>query len=210
MITLTAHENYNPRFAPSGAKKAYIARITGRDSKMTFAREFIGKTSADVDSVGLYATRSVDKKGRDEGEEYPMVYVLPNGTLEETYVTKEEAMTLAKALESRTFDSIVSVNADGTWEFCTAKKAEQAAVAQTIDSATNACWAVLSALPEKEVKKVLAALKARVSPKLPPAVEPLSPETPVGIANDYAQEAGASEVSAGWDQTPVMAHEGMS
>ena len=41
-ITLHGTTEYNPRFAPSGAKKGYVARITGRKSgPMKYEREFL-------------------------------------------------------------------------------------------------------------------------------------------------------------------------
>ena len=211
-ITLKAYNGYNERFAPSGAKKAYIARITGRDSKMTFAREFLGHGDVMVDDAGLYEVRTTDKKGRAD-DEYILLLDCPafpakdGDTIRSFIASREEAMKLAKAMESRTIDAIAEVvdatsekRAERTWAFVTPKQAEKAAVAQTIDSATNACWSILQALPEKEAKKVLAALKARVSPKLPATVEPLLPETPCGIVNDYAQTNGSV---AGQDSTPI-------
>ena len=56
------------------AGKQFIARITGRNPKYTFEREFIGKkedskgktTSVTIDEPGLYQTRDVDSKGRSD------------------------------------------------------------------------------------------------------------------------------------------------
>jgi len=187
MITLRVQNNYNERFAPAGAKKAYIARITGRDPKMTFAREFHGKEVM-VDEPGLYELRNTDKKGRPD-DEYCIIYPDVDGSLVEESVDKEFAMKLAKLLDSRSIESCL----DSNGEIVTAKQAEKAVVARTIDDVTNACWTLIQTLPEKEAKKVLAALKARVSPKQI-AQSPLSPETPCGIVTQV-----------GMDSTPAIA-----
>lgn len=198
MITLTANEAYNSRFAPVGAKKAYVARITGRSSKMTFEREFLGKGNVDVDTPGLYETRSVDKKGRAEEPDYILIMQLGDDIRSCKTVSKEDAMKIAKALDAgRRLEEIVEMTAadpaEGkkygvtSYSLITPRQAETKAVAQTIDTATEACWAVLAALPEKEAKKVLANLKGRVSPPKPAIVPALSPETPVGIVADHAQ-----------------------
>lgn len=178
MVLLKAYEDYNDRFAPAGAKKAYVARLVGRDSKMTFDREFLGKGDVMVDAPGIYETRSVDKKGRPDEPDYILLLDCPafpseNGqTLSSFVATKEQAMKIAKALdEGRSIDGIARVvdasgktRSERTWELLTAREAAKTQAAQTVDAAIDACWQIMANLPEKEAKKVVAALKAKVSP----------------------------------------------
>ena len=201
MITLSASAAYG-----FGGKQ-FIARITGRHPKFTFAYEFIGRkggkrnesTDADVDTPGLYITRDWTRKNVAD-DNFVLIIETADGDLKEIGVEKDDAMKIAKALDDgRPFATIVEFDTDGDcWRFVTPKQAEQAAVARTIDSATDACWAVLMALPEKEAKKVLAALKVRVSPPKPVA------DAPVGIVSDAAQDAGATPAEVGMDPTPVL------
>jgi hypothetical protein len=65
MITLTADSKCY------GSTSQYMARITGRDPKFTFRREFTGKkdrstTTAYIDEPGLFEMCDIDKKGRKE------------------------------------------------------------------------------------------------------------------------------------------------
>lgn len=216
MITLRASENYNSRFAPPGAKKAYIARITGRDSKMTFAREFLGKESVDVDTPGLYETRSVDKKGRPEDPDYILICEVNGETRSNRTVTKEDAMKIAKALDQgRTIDAIVEMTVgpvpEGkqfgatSYSLITSRQAETSKVAQTIDTAVDGCWRILQVLPPKEAKKVLSQLRVRVSPPNPPTptVAPLVEEAPVGMVSDRALDHDVSPATLGLTPTPV-------
>lgn len=84
----------------------YVARITGRDPKFTFKREFVGRkcgkrgdvTSYDTDEPGLYEECSVTKRGKDS------TYWLmlpdsrrPSGFMTET-IDKADAMRIAKAI----------------------------------------------------------------------------------------------------------------
>lgn len=195
MITLKAYEKYNERFAPAGAKKAYVARIKGRDSKMTFAREFLGKGEVDVDTPGLYECRSVDKKGRPDEPDWVLVMEIGDRLRSCRTVTKEDAMKIAKAMDDgRTIEQIVVMTAappaEGkefgvtSYSLVTKREAEQKAAATTIDEAVAGCWAVIQALPEKEAKKVLAALKAKVSPPAPkPAEQATTPELMQELSN---------------------------
>lgn len=85
--------------------KQFVARITGRDAKFTFARQFLGRkggkrgesTSVDVDETGLYVTRDIDRKGNAD-ETFWLVYAVGS---ELYFLTVEatEAMGLAKALD---------------------------------------------------------------------------------------------------------------
>ena len=98
------------------------------------------------------------------------VVIEADGALVKLRSDKQDAMTIARALdERRPFTGIVAAAKDDegkpVYEILSAREAAKAQQAQTVDSAIEACWAALQALPEKEAKKVLAALRARVSPK---------------------------------------------
>lgn len=65
-------------------RKQYVARITGRAAKVTFARDFVGQkygkrqesTSYDTDEVGLYELCSIDRKGQKE-QRYRLILPAP-------------------------------------------------------------------------------------------------------------------------------------
>jgi hypothetical protein len=187
MITLQVQNDYNERFAPTGAKKAYIARITGRDSKMTFAREFVGKEIM-VDEPGLYELRNTDKKGRAD-DSYVLIFRDNVGDLYESTESKEFAMKLAKLLDSRSIESCI----DETGNIQTAKQAEKITVAKSVDDITQACWTLLQTLPEKQGKKVLSALKALVSPPKEKPAESV-PESSPEVASEAVPAIAGSIV----------------
>lgn len=91
--------------------KQYIARITGRDAKFTFAREFVGRKGGtrnesaeyDTDEPGLYMSCDIDKRG-NKNETYYIVYDLPGYGLTSVYPTKTDMMSLAKRLDSGSLD----------------------------------------------------------------------------------------------------------
>ena len=97
-----------------GNAKQYVARITGRDSKFTFSREFIGRksgkrgesTEATVDEPGLYMTCDVDRKGgKDE------TFILFDGERDEQ-VTLEQAMEIAKRMQAGSVDFAAEITAE--------------------------------------------------------------------------------------------------
>ena len=212
MITLRANCACNLRYTP-GAKKPYIARLTGRDSKVTFAREFIGATSIDVDEPGIYECRAVDKKGRADECEYVLLLDCPaypdadGETINEYDATKAEAMKICKALdEGRSIDAICACIDTHKWELMTKHAAESKQAAETIDAVIEACWEEIHKLPEKDAKKVLADLRARVSPpKITPAVQALATtEAPTGVVADAALDAGTHPAVMGMETTPAI------
>jgi len=82
--------------------KQFVARITGRNPRFTFERDFICKKSgkrgeysrALVDEPGLYQTRDIDRKG---GADDTFVLVWLDGeVLRRIVVSESEAMALAK------------------------------------------------------------------------------------------------------------------
>jgi hypothetical protein len=182
MISLSASADF-------GLTGQYVARITGRDAKFTFAREFVGAkygkrnegTSADVDDPGLYECRDVTRKGRVDRF---WLVVEVDGQLVKLRSDKEDAMAIARALDDRRpFVEIVEASQNAgsdppvyMYEIVSPKAAKAAQQAQTVDRAIEACWAAMQALPEKEAKKVLRALAARVSPPKPAVPPVASPE----------------------------------
>lgn len=187
MIELKVWNGYNEKYAPQGAKKAYVARIKGRDSKMTFNREFLGM-SPTIDEPGLFELRKTDNKGRaDDG--YRVIAEVDGELKVSITFDKPDAMRIAKAMdEGRSIEQIVKLTGrpgknDPTTtvydiEIMTAKQAEKATVGQTIESAINGCWELIKNLPEKDAKKVMAALKVKVSPPKPAEPIDTQPEAP--------------------------------
>lgn len=165
-----------------GKSGQYVARLTGRDSKFTFQREFIGtkygkrneSTSAEVDDPGAYMVRHCGRKGNDERYFFVAEFA---GELHKIRADKADCMTVCKALDAgRAFDEIVRVSAatdsaDGVvYEILSPAAAAKAHVSATFDSAVEQCAAILGVLPDRELKKALKALRARFAP--PPATEP--------------------------------------
>ena len=102
-VTLTASARYG-----YGGKQ-YIARITGRDSKFIFAREFVGQKGGKrresseymTDEPGMYMTCDIDSKGRKD-ETFFVVYIGDDGKLKMSSTSKERAMKLAKMMDEGT------------------------------------------------------------------------------------------------------------
>lgn len=184
-ITLRAGASY-------GHTGMYIARILGRDSKFTFSREFVGRkidsrnSEAMLDEAGLYEVMDIDRKGR-KVHCYVIIARHPSGEgLEKLSCDKEDAMKIAKLLADRSIDEIIE-NRDDGWDILTASETARKQAGQTVDSAIAACWAAMEALPEKQAKAVLKALRDRVSPpKAKP--EPQAAEQPAADAETPAAE----------------------
>lgn len=288
MITLSASASYG-----SGGKQ-YIARIVGRNSKMTFEREFVGSkrgkrgehSEADLDTPGLYECRDIGRKG-DKEDRYVLLIEVDVGADEPELLqfpcNKEDALKIGKAMDAgRKFPELVEawvadpecaamvakvIEVDRTiiavggpdwigravkagaaipddatpeqaaailgahqapikeerarvakqlaemlsagkpcksgWDHVTVRQARTAEVAQTIDTATEACWEVLQSLAEKEGKKVLTALRQRLSPPKSAAQVGMSENTPAGVVADANAEAGVPAKQMGMDRTPV-------
>ncbi len=91
MATLTLSCSDMARSKDRGRTKPFVARITGRDSKFTFAREFLAK-SVVVDEPGLYQTRNASRYGEAED-----TYCVYDG-VRSARVSHEDAMSLAKEM----------------------------------------------------------------------------------------------------------------
>jgi hypothetical protein len=178
MITLTAESKQY------GNSSQYIARIVGRSTKFTYEREFTGRksdrtTTAHVDEAGLFEIVDIDKKGRkepgfvlvvDRPAECPPLSPEGDPDFIRLYPTEKDALAIAKRFDAgeKLSDFIAIVKTSETeygFEIRTKAQAARASVAASIDAITEQCWTLLQMLPEKEAKKVLAALKSRVSPK---------------------------------------------
>ncbi len=98
--------------ASYGHTGQYVARLTGRDSKFTFAREFIGRRSertstADVDDAGLYEICDVDRRGGKDSTYWVVAKV--GDELYKFAASKAEAMKIAKAFDDgRKLEDVVS------------------------------------------------------------------------------------------------------
>lgn len=170
-VTLSASADF-------GHTGQYVARLTGRNSKFTFEREFIGSksgkrgdySSADVDDPGVYEMRDVTRKGKFD--RYRIVVEF-DGELHKLVSDKEDAMAVCKQLDAgRAFADIVRASRDDegkvVYEILTAKQAAQAALGDVAEQIA----ALLRPLEEKAQK---AAMK-RVRELLAPAA---SAEAPV-------------------------------
>ena len=186
-ITLRGTTDYNTNSPPRDAKKGYVAKIKGTAAgALRFDREFFGeKCIVTEGDEGLYERQRGDKKGGFT-RWYPVILshaehgLIIDGDCDEVEVRKvakllDQGIDIADAVELT--DLRESENNPGNWLFTakarTSRQATKAKKSATIGSAIEECWSVLLLLPEAEQKKVLAALKKRVSPpKEAPANEP--------------------------------------
>jgi len=202
--------------------KQYIGRVTGRDPKWGLRLEFIGtkggkrneETTAEVDDPGIYVVRNWDRKNRAD-ETYLLILEVGQDDegapkLRSFSLDKSDALKIAKLMDGgrkladivEPIDAAPERRADRTWGYITVRQAASKAEAQTIDSATEACWQVLTALPEKQAKKVLAALRLRVSPPKTAQQLGMAADTPVGPVLDANTDAGVPAEQTGTDATP--------
>ena len=175
----SATMGYHPRFPPSGAKKPYTARITGREKgKLRFKRDFIGGAydAVTVADAGLYEIRSALKKGGYD-DVYRIV-VEHSGALVALDVIYDNVdgadgdatvATIAKALDAGIdiTDLIEVVECeDGSagYSLRTAAQAKKARAAATVAQAVSACAAILSDLSPADRKRAMAELRAVLAP----------------------------------------------
>jgi len=186
MITLTAESR---EWKNTGQ---YIARITGRAAKYTYAREFVGRKSGStsealIDEPGIYEIGDIDKKGRkDPG--FVIIVTRPAHCPPKTErgdpqlirfpASETDVMILTKRMDQgesldEMVECTVSLDPEAKYGYRVRGKGEakRASTAATIEEAVEQCWQLLQAFPEREAKKVLAALKLRVSPRAEPAAE---------------------------------------
>lgn len=168
--------------ADFGLTGQYIARLTGRNSKFTFEREFIGSkggkrnevSSAEVDDPGVYELRDVTRKGK--ADKYRVVIEF-EGELQKLVSDKPDAMEICKALDAgRAFADIVHAgrNDEGKvyYEILSAAKAKQAGTSDAVAQ----CVALLQALEPAQQKAALKAIRAALAPAAEAAAPESAPE----------------------------------
>jgi hypothetical protein len=183
----------------------YLARITGRDPKYQFQRAFVGRkigkrndcTQATIDDPGLYEICDATKKGKTH--RFRVILAAGEG-LDLRKITEAEALGIAKALGlGRTIDQIVRFLPDegsdtGRYEILSAADAAKAQAAANKGDAEAQCWAILEALPALQAKKVLTALRLRLSPPRPKATEAEPQVDGERITADQGEEPQVEEV----------------
>lgn len=189
-ITLTGFTDYNPSYPPRDPKKGYVAKITGRAAgARKYEREFLGET---VDLVegdeGLYERQRGDKKGGYTRWYHVILSHTEHGLIKSTDC-EDDVARIAKLLDDgHAIEDIVEVvdlrpseRTEGLMIFDVGVRStgdiRKHRASATIESATEECWKTLSLLPEKEAKKVLTALKKRLTPPKPAPAEE-TPESP--------------------------------
>lgn len=152
-----------------GFSGQYVARITGRDSKYTFTRQWVGsktgkrdeRTEAMVDEAGLYEVRNVTKKSKEDS--FFFVCAVADGEVVKIRTDREDAMKVAKEIGSgRGFSDIVHPSQeDGQWvyEILTKKEAQAQAVTNVVEQA----YLLLAVLDRAARKAALATLKKRLT-----------------------------------------------
>jgi hypothetical protein len=159
MAHITATNMYDDRFPPPGAKKAYIARLTGRDAKSHFAREFLGHGKIDIYEAGLYEARSVDKKGRAFEPEYYVVLILGDDAIRYK-IDYSRALKIAREIDNdRKLEDIVDL-VNGVIVIRSAAKAAKAKQDETIAEAIETCIAILRPHNDRQKRKALRQIKA--------------------------------------------------
>jgi hypothetical protein len=162
-VTLTASADF-------GHTGQYVARLTGRNSKFTFEREFIGSkggkrgefSSADVDDPGVYEMRDATRKGKVD--KYRVVIEF-EGELHKLVSDKPDAMEICKALGAgRAFSDIVRAGRNEEqkiyYEILSAAQAKKVGVSDVVSQ----CVALLRTLEPAQQKAALKELRAALAP----------------------------------------------
>lgn len=196
-IELLGQTEYDERFPPRDARKGYVARITGRAAgAVKYQREFLGKeVTLLAGDEGLYERQIGERKGGFT-RHYNVVLSHPEHGLIRSVSCENELPKIAKLLDDGVSiqDAVEVTNmrpskqTEGLMVFDavarTKTEAKKAAVCVTIEAAVEVCWQALATLPEKEAKKVLAALKIRLAP---PTTEQAPVVTEVPTVSEPAQ-----------------------
>lgn len=156
--------------AANGRSGQYIARITGRDQKYQFQREFVGRKGGrrnessehETDEPGLYECCDATKRGKDS-RFYAAVEV--GGVLRAFRLDKAEALAVAKALDAGVAigDIVVGHAAD----------ADAAAVARQTKALTDMvgwCQRMLSSYCEAQADAVVYVHRGFLPDRDPPGV----------------------------------------
>lgn len=109
-ITLTASVEYNERYPPGNAAKAYVARITGRaKGSLKYEREFLGRSAALLaGDEGLYERQIGNKKG-GHTRYYHVILSHPEHGLIQSADCEDLVPQIAKAIESASIADVVEV-----------------------------------------------------------------------------------------------------
>lgn len=107
-VTLRANSDY-------GQNGQFVARITGRHPKFTFAYDFLGRragkrgdvTEATIDDPGLYVERDVSRK-RGKDDSFYVVAMLPTG-LRKIPCTTDEMMGFARRIEEGESITVIGI-----------------------------------------------------------------------------------------------------
>lgn len=158
MSNSTVTLNAAARFGYGG--KQFVARITGRHPKFTFAYDFMGKkegkrgesTNVMIDDPGIYITRDVDSKGRAD-DSFALVYAV-DGELRMLWIAREFAMKLGKALDSGappdwTAEGLAA-EARKVARLAKEKAEEEAKFLETLRAKTEELCAFAAETPEKD------------------------------------------------------------
>jgi hypothetical protein len=177
-IKFAGRTDYNVKFPPNNAKKGYVAKITGRASgAVKYEREFFGGSVEILlgDADALYEIQHGEKKGGYE-RRYNVVLNHPeHGLICSTTVTTEPLVAkIAKMLdEGHAMKDIIDVQnlraKETNPEFylfdCAIRspaKAEKSAKSATIASAVDACWQILSLMPDDQRNQVLEEIRSKM------------------------------------------------
>lgn len=109
-INLSTDVQYNPKYPPSNAKKAYIARITGTaKGPQKYEREFLGRdVDLSADDAGLYEKQRGDKKG-GYTRWYYVILPHPEHGVIISADCEDELPKIAKNLDSMSIEEAVEV-----------------------------------------------------------------------------------------------------
>lgn len=173
-ITLTASIDYHPNFPPKDAKKAYVAKITGRAAgAVKFAREFLGDSVTLVEGdAGLYEKQNGNKKGGCtryyhvvlEHPEHGLIMSTDcEGDLPKIAKLLDDGLTIAEIVEPSQLRP--SERNPGRWVFDVTVRTKKQAETASAEDAITACLALLVPLPAVSQTKALSELKARLAAK---------------------------------------------
>lgn len=171
-ITIKSSIDYHPKYPPAGAKKAYVAKITGRaPGAVKFAREFLGDEVTLVEGdAGLYERQDGDKKG-GATRYYHVVVSHPEHGLIISADCEDELPKIAKLLDEGVSiqDAVEVLNVrpseryEGRTIFDAKARTKQQAKVAGVSAAVDACLVVLDGLSQPEKQKALAEIRRRLA-----------------------------------------------
>jgi hypothetical protein len=171
-IELTGTTYYHTSYPPSGAKKGYVAKITGRAAgAVKYEREFLGDRATILEGdEGLYERQIGEKKG-GYTRYYHVVLSHPEHGLICSVDCEDILPAIAKALDAGVSiqDAVEVTNlrpgkrTEGLWVFDAVARdlraAKKAAANADVGDRVAAVLAALDGLDPTEASKVLSAAK---------------------------------------------------